>query len=143
MCIRDRLDTLLGEHTIRKLFIVHENGNSLNEAIDRGQIEGAVLQGIGWCTMEDLIYDEKGLYLSANPSTYKIPGIRNLPAETYIEIIPSATEEASVFGSKGIGEPPSVSYTHLRAHETVLDLVCRLLLEKKKNKQHTKNNNYM
>ncbi len=67
------LDTLLGEHTIRKLFIVHENGNSLNEAIDRGQIEGAVLQGIGWCTMEDLIYDEKGLYLSANPSTYKIP----------------------------------------------------------------------
>jgi len=102
------LDTLLGEHTIRKLFIVHENGNSLNEAIDRGQIEGAVLQGIGWCTMEDLIYDEKGLYLSANPSTYKIPGIRNLPAETYIEIIPSATEEASVFGSKGIGEPPLI-----------------------------------
>ncbi|HNX02355.1 MAG TPA: molybdopterin-dependent oxidoreductase, partial [Candidatus Cloacimonas sp.] len=102
------LDTLLGEHTIRKLFIVHENGNSLNEVIDRGQIEGAVLQGIGWCTMEDLIYDEKGFYLSANPSTYKIPGIRNLPAETYIEIIPSATEEASVFGSKGIGEPPLI-----------------------------------
>ncbi len=102
------LDTLLGEHTIRKLFIVHENGHSLNEVIDRGQIEGAVLQGIGWCTMEDLIYDEKGLYLSANPSTYKIPGIRNLPAETYIEIIPSTTEEASVFGSKGIGEPPLI-----------------------------------
>jgi len=102
------LDTLLGEHTIRKLFIVHENGHSLNEVIDRGQIEGAVLQGIGWCTMEDLIYDEKGFYLSANPSTYKIPGIRNLPAETYIEIIPSATEEASVFGSKGIGEPPLI-----------------------------------
>ncbi len=55
------LDTLLGGHTIRKLFIVHENGHSLNEVIDRGQIEGAVLQGIGWCTMEDLIYDEKGL----------------------------------------------------------------------------------
>jgi len=102
------LDALLGEHTIRKLFIVHENGHSLNEVIDRGQIEGAVLQGIGWCTMEDLIYDEKGFYLSANPSTYKIPGIRNLPAETYIEIIPSATEEASVFGSKGIGEPPLI-----------------------------------
>lgn len=102
------LDTLLGEHTIRKLFIVHENGNSLNEVIDRGQIEGAVLQGIGWCTMEDLIFDEKGLYLSANPSTYKIPGIRNLPAETDIEIIPSTTEEASVFGSKGIGEPPLI-----------------------------------
>ena len=102
------LDTLLGEHIIRKLFIVHENGNSLNEAIDRGQIEGAVLQGIGWCTMEDLIYDEKGLYLSAHPSTYKIPGIRNLPAETLIEIIPSTTEEASVFGSKGIGEPPLI-----------------------------------
>ena len=102
------LDTLLGEHTIHKLFIIHENGNSLNEAIDLGQIEGAVLQGIGWCTMEDLIYDEKGLYLSANPSTYKIPGIRNLPAETLIEIIPSTTEEASVFGSKGIGEPPLI-----------------------------------
>jgi len=102
------LDTLLGEHKVRKLIIVHENGNSLNGAIDRGQIEGAVLQGIGWCTMEDLKYDAKGVYLSANPSTYKIPAIRDLPEKLVIEIIPSLTEEASVFGSKGIGEPPFI-----------------------------------
>lgn len=102
------MDTLLGEHKIIKLTVMHENGQTLNEEIDRGQIEGAIMQGIGWCTMEDLKWNEKGVYLSANPSTYKIPGIRNLPEELEIEMIPSATEEASVFGSKGIGEPPLI-----------------------------------
>ena len=58
--------------------------------------------------MEDLKWNEKGVYLSANPSTYKIPGIRDLPEELVIEIIPSLTKEASVFGSKGIGEPPLI-----------------------------------
>jgi len=102
------VDLMLGEHTVNKLFIVHENGTSLHEQIDLGQISGAAVQCIGWCTMEDLKWDTKGHYTSANPSTYKIPGIRDLPDVLKVELMPSASGEASVFGSKATGEPPFI-----------------------------------
>ncbi|MDD4309744.1 MAG: molybdopterin-dependent oxidoreductase [Candidatus Cloacimonetes bacterium] len=102
------LDCLLGEHSLRKLFIVHENGQSLHPDIDLGQITGAAIQCYGWCTMEDLQWDAKGNYISANPSTYKIPGIRDLPEVLKVDILASLSKEASVFGSKATGEPPFV-----------------------------------
>ena len=102
------VDMQLGEHTVNKLFIVHENGASLHEQIDLGQITGAAVQCIGWCTMEDLKWDAKGHYTSANPSTYKIPGIRDIPEVFKVELMPSASGEASVFGSKATGEPPFI-----------------------------------
>jgi len=102
------LDTWLGEHSLRGFHIIHENGQSLNERIDLGQIIGAAIQSYGWCTMEDLKWNEQGVYTSANPSTYKIPGIRDLPEVFKVEIMPSASQEASVFGSKAVGEPPFI-----------------------------------
>ncbi len=102
------VDTLLGEHSLRSLHIIHENGQSLNDRIDLGQIIGAAIQCYGWCTMEDLKWNELGVYTSANPSTYKIPGIRDLPEDLSVEILPSENPEASVFGSKAVGEPPFI-----------------------------------
>lgn len=102
------LDTRLGEHNLRKLHIIHENGSSLNERVDNGQVVGAAVQGYGWCTMEDLKHNDKGIYTSANPSTYKIPGIRDLPEDFQVELLPSQSKEASVFGSKATGEPPLI-----------------------------------
>ncbi|HOH97857.1 MAG TPA: molybdopterin-dependent oxidoreductase [Candidatus Cloacimonadota bacterium] len=105
---RVELDTLSGEHRIISTHIVHENGQSLQPLIDKGQIVGAFVQGMGWCTMEDLVWDESGRYLSANPSTYKIPGIRDIPEILHVEMVESNSREASVFGSKAVGEPPLI-----------------------------------
>ncbi len=102
------LDCRMGEHELKKLYIVHENGQSLQERIDLGQVAGAAVQGYGWCTMEDLKWDAKGRYISANPTTYKIPGIRDIPEHFNIELLPSLSQEASVFGSKATGEPPLI-----------------------------------
>ncbi|MCK9310627.1 MAG: molybdopterin-dependent oxidoreductase, partial [Candidatus Cloacimonetes bacterium] len=102
------LDCRMGEHTLKQLVIVHENGQSLHPEVDMGQIVGAAIQGYGWCTMEDLVWDNKGRYTSVNPSTYKIPGIRDLPEKLSVEMFASLSKEASVFGSKATGEPPLI-----------------------------------
>jgi len=105
---RVELDLLSGEHRVLSTHIVHENGKSLHPQIDKGQIIGAFIQGMGWATMEELVVDGKGSYLSGNPSTYKIPGIRDLPQILELRIVESDSEEASVFGSKAVGEPPFI-----------------------------------
>ncbi|MDD4686487.1 MAG: molybdopterin-dependent oxidoreductase [Candidatus Cloacimonadaceae bacterium] len=105
---RVMVNTLSGEHRLLSTHIVHENGNSLHLEIDKGQVMGAFIQGMGWCTMEELVIDSQGRYLSANPSTYKIPGIRDLPEMLDLRLIASESKEASVFGSKAVGEPPFI-----------------------------------
>ena len=102
------IDLLSGEHSLLKTFIVHENGSSLHEEIDRGQIIGAFVQSYGWCTIEELPVDAHGRYLAVNPSTYKIPTVRDIPRKLHLEIVPSGAEYASVFGSKASGEPPFI-----------------------------------
>ncbi|MCK9556914.1 MAG: molybdopterin cofactor-binding domain-containing protein [Candidatus Cloacimonadaceae bacterium] len=105
---RVELNTLSGEHRLLSTHIIHECGQSLHPEIDKGQVMGAFIQGMGWCTMEELVVDDKGQYLSGNPSTYKIPGIRDLPETIDVQLIPSQSKEASVFGSKAVGEPPLI-----------------------------------
>lgn len=105
---RVEINTLSGEHRLISTHIVHENGQSLHPEIDKGQVMGAFIQGMGWCTMEELVVDAKGRYLSGNPSTYKIPGIRDLPEYLDLQLIPARSREASVFGSKAVGEPPFI-----------------------------------
>lgn len=105
---RVELNTLSGEHRVLSTHIVHENGKSLHPQIDLGQVTGAFIQGMGWCTMEEIVVDEKGRYTSANPSTYKIPGIRDLPEKLDIVLLESDSAQASVFGSKATGEPPLI-----------------------------------
>ncbi|MFH1733783.1 MAG: xanthine dehydrogenase molybdopterin binding subunit [bacterium] len=100
------VDLLTGQSDLLKVYIVHETGRSLNPEIDRGQITGGFIQGMGWVCMEEIIADEKGRYLATGPSTYKIPTIRDLPTIFEIEMVEVDREGSSVFRSKAIGEPP-------------------------------------
>ncbi|MDZ4182613.1 MAG: molybdopterin cofactor-binding domain-containing protein, partial [Candidatus Cloacimonadaceae bacterium] len=105
---RVQIDLLSGEHRILDTYIVHGNGSTLHEDIDRGQIIGAFIQSYGWCTMEELPLSAGGRYLAVNPSTYKIPTVRDMPENLQVEIMPSADAHASVMGSKATGEPPFI-----------------------------------
>jgi xanthine dehydrogenase large subunit len=102
------IDTLTGDSKLLDVYIVHETGPSLQPDIDRGQIIGAFIQAFGWCTMEAIPHDAKGRYLALSPSTYKIPGIRDLPENLVVEMVESPCKEASVLGSKAVGEPPFI-----------------------------------
>lgn len=106
--VQAEINLLSGEHQVLQTFIVHENGNSLSEPIDRGQIIGAFVQSAGWCTIEELPLDDRGRYLAVNPSTYKIPTVRETPRLLELEVVPAGAEYSSVFGSKATGEPPYI-----------------------------------
>ncbi len=101
------VDILTGKTTLQKVCIVHEGGEILDYKIDRGQISGGFMQGFGFCTMEDLQNDLKtGRQLASTLSTYKVPVYSDLPEDFEIDLYPSRNEHSSIFGSKGIGEPP-------------------------------------
>lgn len=101
-------DLLLGRVKLLKAHIIHETGYSLDSMVDRGQIMGAFLQGVGWCTIEEEVFDKNGRYMALTPSTYKIPTIHEMPEEVVIDMVDFKEKPASVFGSKGIGEPPLI-----------------------------------
>ncbi len=105
-CTEVEIDCLTGESSVMRADILHDVGNSLNPAIDIGQIEGAFIQGMGWLTTEDLKWKDSGELASFNPATYKIPAIGDTPAEFNVELYDSANPETSVFRSKAVGEPP-------------------------------------
>lgn len=101
------VDTLTGEHRVLRVDILHDCGNSLNPAIDRGQIEGAFVQGTGWLTCEELWWDQAGQLKTHAPSTYKIPTCSDVPADFRIDIMPNrANDEETIYRSKAVGEPP-------------------------------------
>ncbi|WP_114390792.1 xanthine dehydrogenase molybdopterin binding subunit [Notoacmeibacter marinus] len=101
------IDTLTGEYTVERVDILHETGNSLNPAIDIGQIEGGFAQGMGWLTTEELVWDEKGRLLTHAPSTYKIPLASDMPRQFNVALAEwSRAHEPTVFRSKAVGEPP-------------------------------------
>jgi xanthine dehydrogenase large subunit len=80
--------------------------NSLNPGIDRGQIEGGFVQGMGWLTSEDLKWDAKGRLLTHSASTYQIPAISDAPMEFNVTLLSNATQPNTIHGSKAVGEPP-------------------------------------
>lgn len=101
------VDTLTGEYRINRVDICHDVGNSLNPAIDIGQIEGGFVQGMGWLTSEELSWDTRGALQTLGPATYKIPAIGDTPPEFRVELLPdSPNAEATIFRSKAVGEPP-------------------------------------
>ena len=101
------IDTLTGESRVLKADILQDCGKSLNPAVDYGQIEGAFVQGMGWLTSEELVWDDKGRLLTHGPSTYKIPGSRDVPPELNIHILEDAPNRVpTIFRSKAVGEPP-------------------------------------
>ncbi len=101
------IDTLTGESRVLRADLVQDCGASLNPAIDLGQIEGAFVQGQGWLTCEELWWDKQGRLRTIGPSTYKIPGSRDVPAVFNVRMLENApSREATIFRSKAVGEPP-------------------------------------
>jgi xanthine dehydrogenase large subunit len=101
------VDTLTGETQLLRVDILHDVGTSLNPAIDLGQIEGGFLQGVGWLTSEELVWDGAGELRTHAPSTYKIPTARDWPAAARVDLLPAAPNAVdSIYRSKAVGEPP-------------------------------------
>src|SRR5205807_1118826 len=101
------IDVLTGESRLLRIDILHDVGRSLNPAIDRGQIEGAFLQGAGWLTSEELWWNSKGELQTHAPSTYKIPTARDWPAHSTVKVLERApNREDTIYRSKAVGEPP-------------------------------------
>lgn len=100
------IDTLTGEYKVLRADILHDVGKSINPAIDIGQIEGAFIQGMGWLTTEELVWNEDGRLLSDSPATYKIPAIGDTPPEFNVKLFEQPNEELTVYNSKAVGEPP-------------------------------------
>lgn len=100
------IDTLTGETRVLRAELLQDCGSSLNPAIDLGQIEGAFVQGMGWLTSEELWWDPEGHLRTHGPSTYKIPGSRDVPPVFNVRLRDEPNREATVYRSKAIGEPP-------------------------------------
>lgn len=101
------IDTLTGEYKVLRVDILHDVGESLNPAIDIGQIEGGFIQGMGWLTTEELIWDDHGQLLSNGPATYKIPTIGDTPIDFRVNLLEhEPNTEATIYRSKAVGEPP-------------------------------------
>ena len=100
------IDCIRGTYEMDTVSLVHDFGSSMNESIDRGQIEGGVVQGIGWMTMEEIMYDHNGKLRSSALSTYKVPDIYSVPKEINIEYLQTTKDNLAIFRSKAVGEPP-------------------------------------
>ncbi|MDE2607410.1 MAG: xanthine dehydrogenase molybdopterin binding subunit [Burkholderiales bacterium] len=105
-CSEVAIDTLTGESRVLKVDILHDAGRSINPAIDIGQIEGGFIQGMGWLTTEQLVWNDRGQLATHAPSTYKIPATGDVPAHFRVALWPEANREDNVGGSKAVGEPP-------------------------------------
>ncbi|SIO96381.1 xanthine dehydrogenase molybdopterin binding subunit [Vibrio spartinae] len=105
-CSEVMIDTLTGEMTVERVDILHDVGSSLNPAIDIGQIEGGYIQGLGWLTTEELVWNDRGHLVSHSPMNYKIPSICDYPKQMNIELYEVPNPEHSIYRSKAVGEPP-------------------------------------
>jgi xanthine dehydrogenase large subunit len=106
-CSEVTIDTMTGEMRVDRVDILHDVGRSLNPAIDMGQIEGGFVQGMGWLTTEELVFDAKGRLRTHAPSTYKIPCASDVPADFRVKLYESGGNRAdSIYRSKAVGEPP-------------------------------------
>ena len=100
------VDCLRGIYEFDAIKLVHDFGFSMNKAIDIGQIEGGVVQGIGWMTMEELMFDKEGRLRSNTLSSYKVPDIYSVPKKIEIEALKTENDNLAIFRSKAVGEPP-------------------------------------
>ncbi|MSU48952.1 MAG: 2Fe-2S iron-sulfur cluster binding domain-containing protein [Opitutus sp.] len=100
------VDGYTGMSRVRRVDVVHDVGDSLNPGIDRGQIEGGFVQGMGWLTSEELKWDAKGRLQTHSASTYQIPAISDAPIEFNVTLLKNATQPNAIHGSKAVGEPP-------------------------------------
>ena len=100
------VDGYTGMHHLRRVDILHDVGNSLSPDLDRGQIEGAFVQGAGWLTCEDLQWNKDGVLLTHSASTYAIPAFSDAPLDFRVNLLTDAAQSTTIHGSKAVGEPP-------------------------------------
>ena len=105
-CTEVAIDTLTGESRVLRVDILHDVGRSINPSLDVGQIEGGFVQGMGWLTTEQLVWNKEGVLSTHAPSTYKIPTAGDVPEHFQVDLWPEPNREDNVFGSKAVGEPP-------------------------------------
>ena len=97
---------LTGEYRVRRVDILHDVGDSLVPSIDIGQVEGAFVQGMGWLTCEEILFDERGHLRTTGPSTYKVPAFGDAPIDFRVALLDEAPQPGVIGGSKAVGEPP-------------------------------------
>lgn len=97
---------MTGEYKVLRCDVLHDAGQSINPAIDIGQIEGGFVQGMGWLTAEELIWNDKGKLASDSPANYKIPTAHDLPKQWNVKLYDRKNEEQTIYNSKAVGEPP-------------------------------------
>ena len=100
------VDCLRGIYEVDAVKVVHDAGNSMNRMVDKGQCEGGIVQGIGWMTMEEVVYDKEGKLLSDALSTYKVPDIYSVPKQMDIHFLETQKDNLAILRSKAVGEPP-------------------------------------
>ena len=106
-CSEVTIDTLTGEMKVDRVDILHDVGRSLNPGLDIGQVEGGFVQGMGWLTTEELVFDAEGRLRTHAPSTYKIPCASDVPADFRVRLFESrGNKEDTIYRSKAVGEPP-------------------------------------
>lgn len=107
MCVSEvMVDTLTGfVHNLRT-DILHDVGDSINAGLDKGQVEGAYVQGLGWCTTEEIKWNDKGHMLNHSPDTYKIPSVQDIPKDFRVELMTGIPNPNAIRKSKAVGEPP-------------------------------------
>ncbi len=102
------IDCLTGELKVKRVDILMDLGRSLHPDIDRGQVIGGFVQGMGWVTSEELLYSEAGELLSNSPNNYKVPGIESIPGVLRVDFLEDSDNPINLLGSKAVGEPPFV-----------------------------------
>ncbi|WP_432474204.1 xanthine dehydrogenase molybdopterin binding subunit [Amphritea sp. HPY] len=106
-CSEVVIDTLTGEYKILRADVLHDVGASLNPALDIGQVEGAFVQGAGWLTSEELVWNDQGRLMTSGPASYKIPAVADMPIDFRVKLVENRKNpEDTVFNSKAVGEPP-------------------------------------
>ncbi|MBK8997938.1 MAG: xanthine dehydrogenase molybdopterin binding subunit [Myxococcales bacterium] len=100
------VDGFTGMYSIARVDILHDAGESLSPLVDRGQVEGGFMQGLGWLTLEELRWTSEGRLATPNASTYKLPGLGECPPVFEVKLLERAAEPSVVYGSKAVGEPP-------------------------------------
>jgi xanthine dehydrogenase large subunit len=105
-CSEVLVDRLTGEYKVKRVDILHDVGRSINPAIDIGQIEGGFIQGMGWLTTEELLWDGTGRLISDSPSNYKIPTAFDVPEQFNVDLYDADNLKPTAYRSKAVGEPP-------------------------------------
>ena len=115
------IDGFTGMMQVERVDILHDAGDVINAGVARGQIEGGFVQGMGWLTAEELIWDAQGKLLTHSPDTYKIPAVGDTPKIFNVEFLSEAAQRDAIHGSKAVGEPPLMLAISVR--EAIRDAV--------------------